>query len=94
MNSDGEARKAVKAEEREVLLYHLARTDFLIKLLEHGLTEETTLDYRDHAIVPTISPKKLSVEQRVKSEGDLKQNKKFLMDKLGISLDGIVLTSK
>ena len=91
MNSEGEANKAMKSEETEVLQYHLARTEFLLKLLDFGMTEESTLEYRDHAIVPMFTPKKLSVEQRVKQEGDLKQQKKYILGKLGIA-DGIILT--
>ena len=93
MNSDGEANKNMKAEETEVLQYHLARTEFLLKLLDFGMTEESTLEYRDHAIVPMFTPRKLSVEQRVKHEGDLKQNKKYILEKLGIS-DGTIILSK
>lgn len=91
MNSDGEAQKSMKSEEKEVLQYHLARTDFLLKLLNFGMTEESTLEYRDHAIVPMFTPKKLSIEQRVKHERDLKQNQKYILDKLGIS-DGIIIS--
>lgn len=76
--------KVEEPTKQEILNYKLQRADYLIKLAKEGLTENIKLNFGETGISPAVKLTKLSNPQKTEWLQTLENQKKLLLEELGI----------